>query len=73
MTVVEFVGQIGGPGMDVEIAKATQKILAKQGLKFKLNTKVLGGDDNGSSIKLNVEAAKGGKEETASLICYSCW
>ena len=42
MTVVEFLGQIGGPGMDAEIAKMTQKILQKQGMKFKLNTKVTG-------------------------------
>ena len=63
MTVVEFLGQIGGPGMDAEIAKATQKILGKQGMKFKLNTKVMKGDDSGSAVKLHVEAAKGGKEE----------
>ncbi|KAK5114450.1 D-lactate ferricytochrome c oxidoreductase [Meristemomyces frigidus] len=64
VTVVEFLGQIGGPGMDVEIAKNTQKILAKQGMKFKLNTKVASGDDSGEIVKLHVEAAKGGKEET---------
>jgi len=63
VTVVEFLGQIGGPGMDVEIAKQTQKLLQKQGLKFKLNTKVTSGDDSGESVKVNIEAAKGGKEE----------
>jgi len=63
VTVVEFLGQIGGPGMDAEIAKMTQKLLTKQGMKFKLNTKVMGGDDSGETIKINVEAAKGGKEE----------
>ncbi|OTF76488.1 hypothetical protein BLA29_014408, partial [Euroglyphus maynei] len=41
VTVVEFLGQIGGMGIDNEIAKKFQQILAKQGLKFKLNTKVL--------------------------------
>lgn len=64
VTVVEFLGQIGGPGMDAEISKATQKILQKQGMKFKLNTKVTKGDDSGDVVKLGVEAAKGGKEET---------
>ncbi|KAK4556042.1 dihydrolipoamide dehydrogenase precursor [Recurvomyces mirabilis] len=64
VTIVEFLGQIGGPGMDAEIAKNTQKIFAKQGMKFKLNTKVAGGDDSGDLVKLNLEAAKGGKEET---------
>ena len=47
-------------------SKQFQKILAKQGLKFKLNTKVIGAEKEGDSIKLKVEAAKGGKEETVS-------
>lgn len=64
VTVVEFLGQIGGPGMDAEIAKSSQKILKKQGIDFKVNTKVLGGDVSGEKIKLEVEAAKGGKQET---------
>ncbi|KAJ9611320.1 dihydrolipoamide dehydrogenase precursor [Cladophialophora chaetospira] len=64
VTVVEFLGQIGGPGMDGDIAKQSQKILAKQGLKFKLNTKVTSGDASGSGVKIEVEAAKGGKNET---------
>jgi len=68
VTVVEFLGQIGGPGMDTEIAKSAQKILKKQGLEFKLGTKVMGGDASGEKIKLQVEAAKGGKEETVSFL-----
>jgi len=64
VTVVEFLGQIGGPGMDGEISKSIQKIMAKQGMKFKLNTKVIEGDSSGEGVKLKVEAAKGGKEET---------
>jgi len=65
VTVVEFLGQIGGPGMDAEISKSAQKILKKQGIDFKLNTKVIGGEEaSGDKIKLQVEAAKGGKEET---------
>jgi len=64
-TVVEFLGQIGGTGMDGEISKMTQKILQKQGMKFMLNTKVLSGDDSGENVKLEVEAAKGGKKQTA--------
>ncbi|KAF1945794.1 dihydrolipoyl dehydrogenase [Clathrospora elynae] len=64
VTVVEFLGQIGGPGMDNEIAKQTQKILSKQGLKFKLNTKVTAGEVTDAGVNVSVEAAKGGKEET---------
>lgn len=54
--------------MDAEIAKQTQKLLQKQGMKFKLNTKVTAGDDSGESVKINVEAAKGGKEDVVSVI-----
>ncbi|KAK2823863.1 D-lactate ferricytochrome c oxidoreductase [Arthroderma sp. PD_2] len=64
VTVVEFLGQIGGPGMDAEIAKQAQKLLTKQGMKFLTGTKVVSGDDSGSTVTLNVEAAKGGKEKT---------
>lgn len=71
VTVVEFLGQIGGPGMDSEIAKSTQKILKKQGLEFKLNTKVVSGDKTGDKVKLEVDAAKGGKAETVRILDYS--
>jgi NADH dehydrogenase FAD-containing subunit len=54
--------------MDNEIAKQTQKILQKQGLKFKLNTKVTAGEVHDAGVKVSVEAAKGGKEESVSLM-----
>ncbi|KAL1625015.1 dihydrolipoamide dehydrogenase precursor [Diplodia seriata] len=50
--------------MDAEIAKGIQKILQKQGIKFKTGTKVSSGDAAGEGVKVAVEAAKGGKEET---------
>jgi pyruvate/2-oxoglutarate dehydrogenase complex dihydrolipoamide dehydrogenase (E3) component len=68
VTVVEFLGQIGGPGMDTEVSKAAQKVLKKQGIDFKLSTKVLGGDASGDKIKLDLEAAKGGKNETVRIM-----
>lgn len=64
VTVVEFLNQIGGPGMDGEIAKSAQKILKKQGITFKTGTKVVSGDKTGDKVKLDVDAAKGGKPET---------
>ena len=70
VTVVEYLGQIGGPGMDAEISKATQKILGKQGIKWKLNTKVLSGDASGEGVKLELEAAKGGKKETVRPLLF---
>ncbi|XP_074798558.1 dihydrolipoyl dehydrogenase, mitochondrial isoform X2 [Natator depressus] len=42
VTAVEFLGHVGGMGIDMEISKNFQRILQKQGLKFKLNTKVTG-------------------------------
>lgn len=54
--------------MDAEIAKQTQKLLQKQGMKFKLNTKVTKGDAEGEGVKINVEAAKGGKEDIVSTL-----
>ena len=68
VTVVEFLGQIGGPGMDQEISKNIQKTLGKQGIKFKLNTKVTAGESGADGVKIQVEAAKGGKEETVSQL-----
>ena len=56
--------------MDAEISKTTKKILEKQGMKFKLSTKVLEGDASGEGVKLKVEAAKGGKQETVSTHSY---
>lgn len=50
--------------MDAEVAKQTQRILTKQGLKFLTGTKVTKGNDSGETISLDVEAAKGGKEQT---------
>ena len=62
VTVVEFQNAVGA-GMDAEISKMVQRSLAKQGLKFKLNTKVLGAEVDGDTVKVSVDAAKGGKEE----------
>jgi len=64
VTVVEFLSAIGGAGIDEEIAKNFQKILQKQGFKFKLNTKVTSIERKGDTVITKVEAAKGGSEET---------
>ncbi|KAG2149175.1 hypothetical protein DEU56DRAFT_781099 [Suillus clintonianus] len=64
VTVVEFLGAIGGAGIDEEVAKQFQKILTKQGIKFKLNTKVLSADKQGGDVIIQTESAKGDKQET---------
>ena len=48
---------------DGEVRKAFQRSLTKQGFKFKLSTKVNGAKIEGGKVKLDLEAAKGGKEE----------
>ncbi len=63
VTVVEFLDRIT-PGMDGEIAKHFQRILKKQGFEFRLGTKVTGAEKLKTKIKLTVEPAAGGDEET---------
>jgi dihydrolipoamide dehydrogenase len=61
--VVEFLDRIL-PGMDNEIAKQFQRLLEKQGMKFRLASKVTGIDTKGKTLKVTVEPAAGGKAET---------
>ncbi|KAF9560812.1 dihydrolipoyl dehydrogenase [Agrocybe pediades] len=64
VTVVEFLGAIGGVGIDEEVSKQFQRMLQKQGLKFKLNTKVLSAEKKDGKVFLEAEPAKGGSAET---------
>jgi dihydrolipoamide dehydrogenase len=63
VTVVEFLDLIL-PGMDAEISKQMARTLKKQGLKFKLSTKVTGAKASKTSVALTMEPVKGGKKET---------
>ena len=63
VTVVEFLDRIA-PGIDDEITKHFQRALQKQGLKFKLGSKVTKAESGGSGVSLTVEPAKGGTAET---------
>jgi len=64
ITVVEFLDRIV-PGMDGEIGKAFQRMLKKQGMTFRLGTKVTGAKASKSGIALSIEPSKeGGKAET---------
>jgi dihydrolipoamide dehydrogenase len=63
VTCIEFLDRIT-PGMDAEIAKHFQRILQKQGMAFKLGTKVTGATTNRAGVTLTVEPAKGGEPET---------
>ena len=63
VTVVEYLDRIC-PGMDAEVAKAFQRILAKQGINFRLGAKVTGAKAGKSRVDLTVEPAAGGGAET---------
>jgi dihydrolipoamide dehydrogenase len=63
ITVIEYLDRIL-PGMDLEIAKQFQRLLAKQGLDFKLSSKVTRAEKSTSSVKVGIEAAQGGNAET---------
>ena len=63
VTVVEMLDRVA-PGLDGEVAKELQRVLAKQGLAFKLGTKVMNVDAKDKSLTLTLEPAKGGKSET---------
>ncbi|EDQ85055.1 uncharacterized protein MONBRDRAFT_38992 [Monosiga brevicollis MX1] len=74
VTAVEFLPFIGGAGIDLDVAKNFQRILKKQGLNFKLNTKVTSVDkQSDGTLKVNIEDAKKGKTDTIEadvvLVC----
>ncbi|NVK20011.1 MAG: dihydrolipoyl dehydrogenase [Methylocystaceae bacterium] len=62
VTVIEFLDQIL-PGMDGEIRKTAQRMLKKQGLKFKTGTKVTAAKKTKTTVTLSMEPAKGGDAE----------
>jgi dihydrolipoamide dehydrogenase len=61
VAVVEFLDRIT-PGLDLEVSKAFQRILTKQGFSFQLSTKVVGVEKNGAGVKVTVEPAAGGEK-----------
>jgi dihydrolipoamide dehydrogenase len=62
VTVVEFLDRLV-PGMDGEVGKAFERVLSKQGIKFRLSTKVTGASTGNDGVTLTLEPAKGGASE----------
>jgi dihydrolipoamide dehydrogenase len=62
VTVVEFLDRIV-PTMDAEISKSFERILARQGMKFRLGTKVTGARKGNDGVALTIEPAAGGAAE----------
>ncbi len=65
VTVVEFLDKILGQ-MDGDVSKQFQRILAKQGLTFKLGSKVTGVTKSGTGADVTFEPVKGGEAQTLS-------
>ncbi|MGQ2991889.1 dihydrolipoyl dehydrogenase [Brevundimonas sp.] len=63
VTVVEFLDKVGA-GMDAEVATAFQRGLTKQGMTFKMGTKVTSAKAAKDGVVLTIEPAAGGAAET---------
>ena len=66
MSALSF--QFSALTLNVLLRKQFQKSLTKQGLKFKLSTKVLSAEKKDGKVIVTTEAAKDGKQET---VCTS--
>ncbi|MGH6945088.1 MAG: dihydrolipoyl dehydrogenase [Geminicoccaceae bacterium] len=62
VTVIEYLDRIT-PGMDLEVSRQFQRLLSRQGLFFKLATKVAEIDDSGDRVMVTSEAVDGGEPE----------
>jgi len=63
VTVIEYLDRIC-PGTDTETAKTLQKALAKQGMVFKLGSKVTQATASADGVSLTLEPAAGGTAES---------
>ncbi len=61
VTIVEFLDHIL-PGIDGEVARQFHRLLQKQGIAFKLSSKVTAVDTSGKTTKVKIEPAAGGGE-----------
>jgi dihydrolipoamide dehydrogenase len=62
VTVVEFLDHIL-PGIDSEVARQFHRMQQRQGIVFKLSSKVTGVDASGKTLKVKVEPVEGGAAE----------
>lgn len=74
VTAIEFLKHIGGVGIDAEVSRTFQRILTKQGVKFKLGHKVMSAQRTGNSVDVQISKSDdSGEVETiqcdALLVC----
>jgi dihydrolipoamide dehydrogenase len=62
VTVVEFLDRVT-PGIDLEVSKAFQRVLTKQGMTFHLSSKVTGVEKKGAGLKVTIQPAAGGDSQ----------
>ena len=63
VTVVEFLDGVL-PGMDGEVRRQAHRLFEKQGMTFKLSSKVTAVDASGKRLKVTMEPAKSGAAES---------
>ena len=66
VTVIEYLEYIT-PGMDREVSNEFKKILTKQGIKFKLGSKVNSLKNAGTKVLINYTDIKNSKDETLEV------
>lgn len=66
VTCVEFLDRIC-PAMDLQMGKEFMKLLKKQGINFKLSTKVNSAEVTGDTVQLSLESSEGGDGETMEV------
>jgi len=66
VTVIEYLDFIT-PGMDREISNEFKKILTKQGIKFKMGSKVKSVKNAGTKVLINYQDIKNSKDETLEV------
>ena len=67
VTVIEYLGSFITPGMDEEISKEFKKILIKQGIKFKMGSKVNSVNNSNNGVIINYTDIKNSKDETSEF------
>ncbi len=70
VTVVEMLPKIA-TGLDGQVARKLQRVLKRQGMDFKLQTKVTGAKVSNSNVKVSLETKKGAEDLTCSPLLVS--
>jgi dihydrolipoamide dehydrogenase len=74
VTAIEYMPEIGGAAIDKEISEALRKILSKQGVQFKLETKVTKAIKRDNEIIVSTQNVRdpSRKEEFACNVLLVC-